>query len=128
MSSKADDYVLEAVHLRKLYGAAVAVDDVSFRVERGELFGLLGPNGAGKTSTIRMAYGCSPLSGGELRVFGRDIVTDWRAIRMRIGVCHQDNNLDTEMSSLTKNAVQYETLVAVAKTRMAMLSTAIAGA
>ena len=94
----ADDTVLEASHVRKLYGASVAVDDVSFRVARGELFGLLGPNGAGKTSTIRMAYGCSPLSGGSLHLFGRDIVTDWREIRMRIGVCHQDNNLDTEMS------------------------------
>ena len=93
-----DNVVIEATHVRKLYGQVVAVDDISFRIGHGELFGILGPNGAGKTSTIRMVYGCSPLSGGSLRVFGRDITTDWRFIRARLGVCHQENNLDTEMS------------------------------
>ena len=90
--------VLEAVHVRKLYDDLVAVDDVSFAVQRGELFGILGPNGAGKTTTLRMVYGFSPLGGGALRVFGRDITTDWREIRARLGICQQDNNLDTEMS------------------------------
>ena len=89
--------VIEAEHVRKLYGELVAVDDISFGVQRGELFGILGPNGAGKTSTIRMVYGFSPLSGGALRVFGRDITTEWRAIRARLGICHQEDNLDTDM-------------------------------
>ena len=62
------------------------------------MFGVLGPNGAGKTSTIRMIYGFSPLSAGSLRVFGLDIGTEWRVVRARLGICHQENSLDEEMS------------------------------
>jgi lipooligosaccharide transport system ATP-binding protein len=90
--------IIEAEDLRKSYGPLVAVDGISFRVTKGELFGLLGPNGAGKTSTIRMLYGFSPSTSGHLRVFGLDIGTDWRAIRARLGVCHQDNNVDPDLS------------------------------
>jgi lipooligosaccharide transport system ATP-binding protein len=90
--------VIEAREIRKRYGEFTAVDGISFTVGHGEVFGILGPNGAGKTSAIRMIYGFSPLSGGSLRVFGQEIVTHWRAIRARLGVCHQDNTLDTEMS------------------------------
>lgn len=90
--------VIEARDLRKCYGDFTAVDGISFSVHRGELFGLLGPNGAGKTSTIRMMYGYSPLSGGSLKVFGKDIVDEWRAIRARLGICHQEDSLDDEMS------------------------------
>ncbi len=93
-----DTPVIEAKDLRKCYGAFTAVDGISFAVKQGELFGLLGTNGAGKTSTIRMIYGFSPSSGGSLRVFGEDISTHWRSIRARIGVCHQDNSLDEEIS------------------------------
>ncbi len=92
------DAVIEAKDLRKCYGDFTAVNGISFSVNRGELFGLLGPNGAGKTSTIRMIYGFSPLSGGSLRIFGHDITTQWRTIRARLGVCHQDDNLDEEIS------------------------------
>lgn len=90
--------VIQAEDLRKHYGSLVAVDGISFQVTKGELFGLLGPNGAGKTSTIRMLYGFSPTSSGRLRVFGLDIRTDWRAIRARLGVCHQENNVDPDLS------------------------------
>jgi lipooligosaccharide transport system ATP-binding protein len=90
--------VISATAIRKTYGTFTAVDGVTFSVPRGELFGILGPNGAGKTSTIRMIYGFSPLSGGSLQVFGQDIVSDWRDIRARLGVCHQEDNLDTEMT------------------------------
>jgi lipooligosaccharide transport system ATP-binding protein len=90
--------VIEATNVRKQFGAFTAVDGITFSVARGELFGILGPNGAGKTSTIRMIYGFSPLSGGSLQIFGQNIVSDWRAIRSKLGVCHQENNLDTEMS------------------------------
>lgn len=89
--------VIEARHLRKCYGDFVAVHDVSFEVRKSEIVGILGPNGAGKTSTIRMLYGFSPLGGGTLRVLGLDIAQDWREIRSRIGVCTQDNNLDTDL-------------------------------
>ena len=91
-------YVIEAIDLRKQFRDFVAVDSISFHVQPGECFGLLGPNGAGKTSTIRMVYGFSPMTTGILRVFGLDIATHWRAIRTRIGVCQQDNNLDPDLT------------------------------
>lgn len=90
--------MIEAEGLRKVYGDVVAVDGISFQVRKGELFGLLGPNGAGKTSTIRMLYGFSPMTAGSLRVMGMDVRSDWRAIRARIGVCHQENNVDPDLS------------------------------
>lgn len=90
--------VIEASELRKVYGTQTAVDGISFRVNRGELFGILGPNGAGKTTTIRMLYGYLPMTSGSLKVFGLDIGTDWRAVRARTGVCHQENNLDPDLS------------------------------
>ncbi len=84
--------------LTRTFGDFVAVDAVTFDVEPGEVFGFLGPNGAGKTTTIRMLYGFSPLSQGRLTLFGRDIATDWRAIKHRIGVCQQDNTLDPDLT------------------------------
>jgi lipooligosaccharide transport system ATP-binding protein len=92
------DAIIEARDLRKTYDGKTAVDGVSFDVRRGESFGLLGPNGAGKTTTIRMVYGFSPMSGGTLRVFGRDIATEWREVRSEIGVCQQENTLDPDLS------------------------------
>jgi lipooligosaccharide transport system ATP-binding protein len=92
------DAIIEAENLRKAFGDLVAVDGVSFRVSRGECFGMLGPNGAGKTSTIRMIYGFSPLNGGSLRVFGLDPTRDLRAIKFRVGVCQQENNLDPDLT------------------------------
>ncbi len=91
-------YVIEAEGLRKSFGDLVAVDGISFHVVRGECFGILGPNGAGKTSTIRMIYGFSPMSGGSLKVFGLPISEGWRAIKARIGVCQQENNLDPDLT------------------------------
>ena len=90
--------IIEATEIRKRYEQLTAVDGVSFRVEKGECYGLLGPNGAGKTTIIRMIYGFSPLSSGELRVFGLDIRKEWREIRSRIGVCQQHNALDPDLS------------------------------
>jgi lipooligosaccharide transport system ATP-binding protein len=104
MSQKAEETsvetapVISADGVMKMYGDVVAVDGISFHVRKGELFGLLGPNGAGKTSTIRMLYGFSPMTAGSLRVFGLDVAADWRAIRARIGVCHQENNLDPDLN------------------------------
>jgi lipooligosaccharide transport system ATP-binding protein len=91
-------YIIEAEGLRKTFGNLSAVDDMSFHVLPGECFGILGPNGAGKTSTIRMIYGFSPMTGGSLKVFGREVSSGWRAIKSRIGVCQQDNNLDPDLT------------------------------
>ncbi|MBM4313240.1 MAG: ATP-binding cassette domain-containing protein [Deltaproteobacteria bacterium] len=92
--------VVEARALRKTFGELVAVDDLSFTIASGECFGILGPNGAGKTSTVRMVYGFSPLTAGTLAVFGLDVTRHPRAVKARIGVCQQENNLDPELTLL----------------------------
>jgi len=92
------EYVIEAEGLSKSFGKLVAVDGISFRLLPGECFGILGPNGAGKTSTIRMVYGFSPMTAGSLKVFGLNITREWRAIKARIGVCQQENNLDPDLT------------------------------
>jgi lipooligosaccharide transport system ATP-binding protein len=86
--------------LKKRFGGVVAVDGVSFGVRKAETFGLLGPNGAGKTSTIRTLYGFSPITSGEVLVFGLDIRRRWREIRSRLGVCQQENTLDPDLTVL----------------------------
>ncbi|MCR4400075.1 MAG: ABC transporter ATP-binding protein, partial [Syntrophomonadaceae bacterium] len=86
--------VIEARELTKRFGELTAVDRVSLEVREGECVGLLGPNGAGKTSFVRMVYGFSPVSGGTLRVFGLDVSSHARAIKARIGVVPQEDNLD----------------------------------
>jgi ABC-2 type transport system ATP-binding protein len=62
---------IELSHVRKSYGEFVAVDDISFAIPRGTVFGLLGPNGAGKTSTIRMMIGITAPDSGAINVFGK---------------------------------------------------------
>jgi len=89
---------IEAENLHKNFGDFTAVEHVSLRVRRGECFGILGPNGAGKTTTIRMLYGFTPKSGGVLRIFGLDVDRELRAIKARIGVCQQENNLDPDLT------------------------------
>ena len=64
-------YTIELAQVRKSYGDFIAVNDLSFSIEQGSVFGLLGPNGAGKTSTIRMMIGITAPDSGEVRVFGR---------------------------------------------------------
>lgn len=90
--------VIEARALHKRFGTFTAVQDISFSVAKGEFFGVLGPNGAGKTTAMRMIYGFSPLTSGQMRVFGQDIQSGWRDIRLRIGVCQQENTLDPDLS------------------------------
>lgn len=92
------EHIIEVQNLVKQFNGLTAVDGISFSVDRGEFFGLLGPNGAGKTTTIRMLYGFSPPTRGELRIFGLNIGTDWRKIKSGIGVCQQDNTLDPDLS------------------------------
>jgi ABC-2 type transport system ATP-binding protein len=65
--------VIEVQHISKRYGRVTAVDDVSFRVERGEILGFLGPNGAGKTTTMRILTGYMPASEGRATVAGFDV-------------------------------------------------------
>jgi ABC-2 type transport system ATP-binding protein len=79
------DVVIDAQGLSKRYDGAVAVDNVSFTVARGEIFGLLGPNGAGKTTTILMLLGLTEISAGAARVLGHDPVREPLAVKRRVG-------------------------------------------
>lgn len=85
-------------NLTRRFGAFVAVDDVSFSVARGEIFGLLGANGAGKSTTFRMLCGLLPPSGGTLRVAGFDLRTAAAPARGRIGYMAQKFSLYADLS------------------------------
>src|SRR4051812_36633505 len=84
--------------LRKSFGDFEAVKGIDVDVRRGEAFGFLGPNGAGKSSTMRMIAAVSPVSAGTLSILGLDPDADGPAIRARIGVCPQEDTLDTELT------------------------------
>ncbi|MBA2507238.1 MAG: ATP-binding cassette domain-containing protein [Nocardioidaceae bacterium] len=92
------DVLVHARGLRKSYGQLEAVRGIDVTVRRGEAFGFLGPNGAGKSSTMRMIAAVSTASDGSLRVLGMDPATDGPAIRARLGVCPQDDTLDSELT------------------------------
>ena len=92
------EFVVEAGGLRKRFGDLTVVDGIDLRVPRGGCFGLLGPNGAGKTTTLRMILGHSPPSGGELTVLGEPMPDAGRAVRARIGVVPQEDNLDPDFT------------------------------
>ncbi|CAL1239022.1 Nod factor export ATP-binding protein I [Candidatus Methylocalor cossyra] len=82
------------------------VDQVSFTIGRGECCGILGPNGAGKTTTLRMLVGNVPASSGRLRVMGFSIPKEARALRSRIGIVPQADNLDPDFT-VTENLSLY---------------------
>lgn len=89
---------ISARRLTKTFGSFVAVDAIDVDVRAGESFGFLGPNGAGKSSTMRMIGCVSPVTSGELRIFGLDPSTDGREIRSRLGVVPQLDQLDAELT------------------------------
>jgi ABC-2 type transport system ATP-binding protein len=84
--SGAPETVIEAKDLTKRYDQLLAVDAVSFTVQRGEIFGLLGPNGAGKSTTLEMLEGLRDMDSGSAIVLGTDIKKDASAVKQRIGV------------------------------------------
>jgi ABC-type multidrug transport system ATPase subunit len=84
---------ISAEHLVRRFGKVTAVNDVSFRVEQGEIFGFLGPNGSGKTTVIKMLTGLLPLTSGSAQVEGLDVRTDSESIRERVGYMSQNFSL-----------------------------------
>ena len=92
------DSLVRARGLTKRFDDFIAVDSIDFDIRPGEAFGFLGPNGAGKTSTMKMITTVSPISEGELTVFGIDPRQDGRSIRQRLGVVPQEDNLDLELT------------------------------
>ena len=88
---KADAPAVEVAHLRKTYGSLVALDDVSFSVTEGEIFGVLGPNGAGKTTAIECAIGLRRPDAGTIRLLGLDPQTDRDRLHEIVGVQLQES-------------------------------------
>jgi ABC-2 type transport system ATP-binding protein len=113
--------VISVSHLRKRYGATVAVDDVSLEVFEGEVFGLIGPNGAGKTTTMECVEGLRRPDAGTITVLGLDPQRQAAELRQRIGVQHQDAHLQKRIkvweavdlwATLYPRAVDAEALLA----------------
>ena len=89
--------VIQVEHLRKTYRDTVAVDDLSFTVQRGEIFGIVGPNGAGKTTTMECLAGLRRADRGSLRVLGLDPLRQGRELRRRVGVQLQQAALPDDL-------------------------------
>ena len=112
--------IIEVQNLRKTYGAVVAVDDVSFEVAEGEIFGLLGPNGAGKTTTVECLQALRRPDAGYVRVLGLDPQRQANALRRRIGSQLQEAALPDRIkvwealdlfASVTPNALDWRVLL-----------------
>ena len=95
------EVLINAEGLTKKYGDIVAVNNIDFKVYKGECCGFLGPNGAGKTTTIKMIHCVLPLASGKLTVAGMDVSEKQREIKKMIGVAPQENNLDPDFSVIT---------------------------
>jgi ABC-2 type transport system ATP-binding protein len=91
------DTIVQVDGLRKIYGATVAVDEVSFEVKEGEIFGMVGPNGAGKTTTIECLEGLRKPDAGKVRVLGVDPQREGQTLRERTGMQLQESNLPERM-------------------------------
>jgi ABC-2 type transport system ATP-binding protein len=97
-NSSASSVSISAEHLVRRFGDFVAVHDVSFQVQKGEIFGFLGPNGSGKTTVIKMLTGLLPLSEGEASVEGINVRKDAEGVRERIGYMSQKFSLYDDLT------------------------------
>lgn len=89
--------IIEVSALHKRYGSKVAVEDVSFTVDQGEIFGIVGPNGAGKTTTVECIEGLRKPDGGFVRVLGLDPERDGAELRQRVGAQLQESELPEKL-------------------------------
>lgn len=92
-------YIINVEHLTKKFGDFIAVDDISFAVVEGEIFGFLGPNGAGKTTTINILCTLLKPTGGKARLNGFDVARDQNQVRQSIGLVFQDPSLDERLTA-----------------------------
>ncbi|MCD8375807.1 MAG: ABC transporter ATP-binding protein [Oscillospiraceae bacterium] len=91
--------MIEVKHLTKKYGSQVAVNDLSFTIEKGQIYGLLGPNGAGKTTTMNIMTGCLAATAGEVKINGYDIFEDALQAKKLIGYLPEQPPLYTDRTS-----------------------------
>lgn len=98
MKMEASESIIQVIGLKKYFGEVKAVDDISFSVEKGELFGFLGVNGAGKSTTINMLCTLFAPTAGKIEICGFGMEKDAAKIRERIGVVWQNNCLDDRLT------------------------------
>ena len=98
--------IVSAQQLTKEYGIIKAVSGIDFAIASGECFGFLGPNGAGKTTVMRIISCFLPPTSGTVTVFGMDVTGEPSAIKARLGVMPQDDNLDPDLS-VFENLIVY---------------------
>jgi ABC-type multidrug transport system ATPase subunit len=108
---------ISAAHLVRRFGNFVAVQDVSFQVEKGEIFGFLGPNGSGKTTVIKMLTGLLPLSEGSAWVEGLNVGSDAESVRERIGYMSQKFSLYDDLT-VAENLQFYGRIYSLPSARM----------
>src|SRR5712664_3721064 len=111
------EVAISAAHLVRRFGNFTAVNDVSFRVQKGEIFGFLGPNGSGKTTVIKMLTGLLPLSGGEASVLGIDVRKDPETVRENIGYMSQNFSLYSDLT-VTENLTFYGRIYGLSNDRL----------
>src|SRR3954464_2989 len=90
--------IVEVTELRKSYGGRTVVDEVSFTVDEGEIFGILGPNGAGKTTTVECVEGLRIPEAGRVRVTGLDPVADHARVARVLGAQLQESELQAKLT------------------------------
>ena len=115
------DHVIKVENLVKRFGKLAAVDNISFNVARGEIFGFLGPNGAGKTTTINILCTLSKPTSGQALIDGFDVARQQSQVRQSIGLVFQDPSLDEQLSALQNlrfHAMVYHVPASVRQQRM----------
>ena len=114
LETAADDIAIEAEGLTKKFGDFTAVDHVSFKIRRGEIFGFLGSNGCGKTTTMRMLTGLLPATAGNAKLFGQSIDSGSMNVRLNLGYMTQLFSLYGELT-VRQNLMLYARLYRIAE-------------
>ncbi|HYK63394.1 MAG TPA: ABC transporter ATP-binding protein [Patescibacteria group bacterium] len=121
---RAEPSAIDASALSFSYGDRQALNDVTFSIARGEIFGFLGPNGGGKTTLFKLLSTLAPIQSGSARLFGQDLAGETGAVRRRLGVVFQHPSLDGKLT-VGENLAAHGHLYGIARTRLRERSTAM---